>query len=141
MMQMENSVSFMGQIVSNAKVTENKDRQYVLIYLQNKRQYSDGKERIDSAPIQFSGNLAEQFLAEISGGNFRHDSVVLINGAWSSNSYQTSDGDMHTSYRIQAFNYYVLFPASELLPTNAKVQQAEPPLPKSEAYDPYQSHN
>lgn len=149
-MQMQNTLAFMGTVVSQAKVSEGKNRKYVQIYLQNTRFYSDGKQHTDSAPVQFSGELAEQFLEEINSGHLRQGGVVLINGCWSSNSYQTDDGNAHTSYRIQAFDYYILADSANFAPVQQQTQQrdgsqsqaAQPPMPDSRrpVYDdPYQS--
>jgi single-stranded DNA-binding protein len=151
-MQMQNTISFMGTVVSQAKVSESRSRKYVQIYMQNTRHYNDGNTHTDSAPVQFSGALAEQFLEEINSGHLSQGSVVLINGCWSSNSYQTDDGNAHTSYRIQAFDYYILAGSADETPAPRKTQQRsaeqpqdqQPPMPdpnfgQSPYDDPYRS--
>lgn len=154
-MQMENTISFMGTVVSKAKITEAKSRKYVQVFMQNTRHYNDGNVHTDSVPVQFSGDLADQFLEEINGGHLSQDSVILINGCWSSNSYQTDDGNVHTSYRIQAFDYFILASnvSSDVAPRQdqqRKTQQGptlqtqEPPMADQNSGrapydDPYQS--
>jgi single-stranded DNA-binding protein len=151
-MQMQNTVSFMGTVVSQAKVSESKSRKYVQIYMQNTRHYNDGNTHTDSAPVQFSRELAEQFLEEINSGHLSQGSVVLINGCWSSNSYRTDDGNVHTNYRIQAFDYYILAGRADetLGPQQTQQRSAEqrqdqqPPVPdsnfgQSPYDDPYRS--
>ncbi|KRL45496.1 MULTISPECIES: single-stranded DNA-binding protein [Lacticaseibacillus] len=154
-MQMQNTISFMGTVVSQAKVSESKNRKYVQIYMQNTRHYNDGNTHTDSAPVQFSGDLAETFLEEINSGHLSQGTVVLVNGCWSSNSYQTDDGNAHTNYRIQAFDYYILADNANEAPAPRQAQQRsaqprqepqvqQPPMPESSfgrsPYDdPYQS--
>ena len=154
-MQMQNTISFMGTVVSQAKVSESKNRKNVQIYMQNTRHYNDGNIHTDSAPVQISGGLAEQFLEEINNAHLGQGTVVLINGCWSSNSYQTDDGNARTSYRIQAFDYYILADGADEEPVPRQAQQRsaqsrqetqaqQPPVPdpsfgRSPYDDPYQS--
>jgi single-stranded DNA-binding protein len=154
-MQMQNTISFMGTVVSQAKVSESKNREYVQIYMQNTRHYNDGNTHTDSAPVQFSGDLAEQFLEEINSSHLSQGTVVLINGCWSSNSYQTDDGNAHTSYRIQAFDYYILADSADEAPAPRQAEQRsaqqrqepqaqQPPMSEASSGrspydDPYQS--
>lgn len=156
-MNMLNQVTIEGVFVKQEpRVREFNGNKSINLFLENTQEYdgSDGrKTNAYRVPVNLYGNVAQQFLDEVSVGD-----RLIISGQFRSNKSQRSDGGTSVYYEISAFRLAVIpaenavpqyqqsqaqapaaaAPAQPVQPVEQPAMQPAAPQPEPE-YDPYQS--